>query len=199
MELVYQNMLVHGFLTDPSIIHTQQLGLLVLLTTPIRCPFGIKKIAEIGVYSGGTSTLLRLGYPSAHLYLIDPWEINSEYENSDGPITKNPEHMQDAYHAICRQFEDDPFTSILRMPSLEAAKDVPNDLDLVIVDGNHDYEQVKQDILTWLPKLRSKGLMIGDDYYLNSDKFPGVKKAVHEIFSDHEITLFHRIWIYQKP
>ena len=61
-----------------------------------------------------------------------------------------------------------------------------NSLDFVFIDASHEYEDVKNDILAWLPKVKRGGILAGHDYYVNQDWFSGVKKAVNEIFSDFE-------------
>ncbi len=51
-------------------------------------------------------------------------------------------------------------------------------LDFVFLDASHTYEDVKNDICLWLPKVRYGGVLAGDDY---TDKFSdGVVKAVDE-------------------
>lgn len=49
----------------------------------------------------------------------------------------------------------------------------------VMIDGNHNYEQVAKDIRDW--SWRADHLA-GDDY---SPSFPGVVRAVHEAFGEH--------------
>jgi predicted O-methyltransferase YrrM len=39
-----------------------------------------------------------------------------------------------------------------------------NSIDLVIIDLAHEYEAVKNDIEVWLPKVKTGGYIIGDDY-----------------------------------
>ena len=38
-------------------------------------------------------------------------------------------------------------------------------IDFLMIDGDHSYEAVKQDIENYLPKMRSGGLIVGDDAY----------------------------------
>lgn len=54
-----------------------------------------------------------------------------------------------------------------------------NSIDFLFIDGDHSYEGVKRDILTWLPKMKEEGIIAGHDYDWG---FPGVVKAVDEIF-----------------
>lgn len=53
--------------------------------------------------------------------------------------------------------------------------------DMIYIDACHQYECVKTDILSWLPKLKTGGLIAGDDY---NHHHPGVVRAVDEVFGD---------------
>lgn len=80
----------------------------------------------------------------------------------------------------------------VRMHTLEAAKQYSdNSLDFIFVDASHEYEDVKQDILAWLPKLKPGCLMAGDDYTC-----PGVEQAVNELFPGMPPGPH---WSYRKP
>jgi precorrin-6B methylase 2 len=59
-----------------------------------------------------------------------------------------------------------------------AAQFPDQSLDLIFIDGNHQYDAVLQDLHAWYPKLRSGGLLAGDDY-----AWPDVQEAV-SAFSD---------------
>jgi predicted O-methyltransferase YrrM len=59
-------------------------------------------------------------------------------------------------------------------------------LDFVFIDASHEYEDVKNDINAWFPKVKVGGVLAGHDYYENNDFAPGVKMAVNEIFRDFE-------------
>jgi predicted O-methyltransferase YrrM len=64
--------------------------------------------------------------------------------------------------------------------------------DLIFIDANHDYDDVKADIANYFPLLSPSGLMFGDDY-----SWPGVRKAVHEFAARHNLEVFspnNRTW-----
>jgi predicted O-methyltransferase YrrM len=49
------------------------------------------------------------------------------------------------------------------MPSNRASDQVEGPLDLVHIDGNHDYVRCADDLARWLPKLRAGGVLVLDD------------------------------------
>ncbi len=158
----------------------------------------IIKIAEIGVNKGETSRLLRHLFPDAELYLIDPWANTPTYIQSGSPISRKTKHYEKAYHAVQSQFATDPSVTILRMTSTEAIHHTPSDFDLVFIDGDHEYTQVKEDIHSWLPKVKPGGILAGHDYDPSIPIFDGVKRAVDEIFNDKIMLGKDRVWIHKK-
>ena len=66
-----------------------------------------------------------------------------------------------------------------------------NSVDFVFIDADHNYESVKKDILSWLPKMKKGGIMSGHDYF---NKTCGVKQAVDEIFENVVIGT-NNIWM----
>ena len=59
--------------------------------------------------------------------------------------------------------------------------------DLIYIDGLHDYDNVKQDILQSLPLLQTGGIMSGHDF---AEIYPGVRQAVEELAQNREIEIF---------
>ena len=60
--------------------------------------------------------------------------------------------------------------------------------DFIFIDASHDYESVKNDILTWNEHLNPNGLIAGHDYQWSS-----VRKAVDEIFLN--LRVFGTCWL----
>jgi len=58
-----------------------------------------------------------------------------------------------------------------------------NQLDLIFIDGNHEYESIKFDCEFWYPRLKKDtGIICGHDYKL---KYDGLVKFVDEFSSKH--------------
>ncbi|MCB1110480.1 MAG: class I SAM-dependent methyltransferase [Chlamydiia bacterium] len=151
----------------------------------------IKRIAEVGVWAGENAKHLRHFFPEAHIYLIDPFYPDPLYLERGTPSSKNKKLYEATYQALCKAFENDPLTTILRATSVGGSKQVPDNLDLVFIDGDHSYEHVKQDILTWKPKMRPGGLLAGHDFRLD---FPEVMRAVHECLPERFIVGKDAVW-----
>ncbi len=66
----------------------------------------------------------------------------------------------------------------MRMRGVEAALTYrDSSLDFVMLDGDHSYEAVAEEIKAFLPKMNRAAIISGDDY-----TWPGVKQAVDEAF-----------------
>jgi hypothetical protein len=71
--------------------------------------------------------------------------------------------------------------------SLEIAKEFKHPIDILFIDGDHSYENVRSDIEVWLPKLKTKGILILHDYGWAE----GVKRMVEEYVKPIEISKGH--------
>lgn len=87
-------------------------------------------------------------------------------------------------------------TKIWAGDSIKVAQDFQdNSLDFVFIDANHEYEAVKLDIETWLPKVKVGGVLAGHDH---SPDWPGVEKACMEKFGLWNYGVKNTSWIYKK-
>lgn len=82
----------------------------------------------------------------------------------------------------------------IKMPSVQAAKLYEdNSLFFVFIDGSHLYEAVKEDILAWMPKVKSGGFIGGHDID-QTEEFNGVRKAVDELIGPKNIIIYNKGW-----
>lgn len=152
----------------------------------------IFKIAEIGVYKGDHAKILKNLFPQANLYLIDPWKATNKYLKEGFSPSFKKEDFEKAYKKVKNKFKNEKRVHIIRKTSLNAAKTLSN-MDLVFIDANHEYSQVKQDINIWKEKINKGGILSGHDY---SPSFPGVVKAVNEILGKNIIIGANNIWVF---
>jgi hypothetical protein len=105
------------------------------------------------------------------VYCIDPW-------NDEG------------YRSWTTSMAVLPNAIPIRAASPDAGAQVPDPVDMVFIDGAHDYDSVIADVVYW--ERRCRVLLCGHDYVPYSALrpgeergFPDVPKAVDEIFGEH--------------
>lgn len=64
--------------------------------------------------------------------------------------------------------------------SANAARVVPQEIGLLIIDGGHSYEVANADLELYTPKVQQDGIVFIDDY---GSAYPGVVRAVDRFFS----------------
>lgn len=118
---------------------------------------------EIGTFKGEFAKNL-LSTWTGKLYMIDPWrELGDEYMD-DFNHKNHTTVYQETINSISG-FEDRGF--MLRGLSSQLVDFFADDsLDFVYIDGNHAYEDVKEDIELWYPKIKKGGIVSGHDYNL---------------------------------
>jgi SAM-dependent methyltransferase len=138
-------------------------------------------IAEIGCWMGRTTRVLA-DNTSGVVYAIDTWKGSAETQ--DELADKSPDYLS-------ARFEHNLYDHIQRvkviplpLESVVAAQYCSRHnlkFGMIFIDGAHDYESVKQDILAWRPRLAPDGLLCGHDYDWG---YPGVVKAVRELIAE---------------
>ena len=150
---------------------------------------------EVGVRRAKFSSALLERWPGGSLTLVDPWGVNNPaYDENE---LHDHESNYRAALAVAARFGSR--MRVLRMTSLEAAPRFADaSLDFVYIDGDHSYAAVRVDLEQWWPKLRTGGLLMGDDYTLESERRMcfgdckktvdfGVTRAVAEFCARHRI------------
>jgi len=155
-----------------------------------------KVIAEIGIYNGTmTECLLKECANIDEYWAIDQWCPLSEKHDKLSKLTDKD--WFDKYYKVCKLSVDYTLLKVLKMDSITSSKLFPDKyFDLVFIDASHFYEDTKLDIITWLPKVRERGILSGHDYGRGGQRGFGVQEAVDEIFGPEEIEVLGKsTWI----
>jgi predicted O-methyltransferase YrrM len=154
---------------------------------------------EIGCWKGASTLQILQAMNETNqndentLLCIDTWLGAAEFYTNPTPerdLQKLLGYPQVYYQFLSNIYHAGYLSNIrpLPLPSNIAYKTITNipnhdvGFDFVYIDGSHEYEDVLSDIKNYWPLLRQGGVMFGDDY--TNSAFPGVKKAVDEIFAD---------------
>jgi predicted O-methyltransferase YrrM len=121
-------------------------------------------IVEIGSYAGKSTRLLGLSSPESTIYAIEPFILNKSDEIKR-EFKKSVEGL-DVVHIFGR--------------SEVVGKAWGEPIDLLFVDGNHSYTQVKKDIRCFAPHLKSGCYALFHDYTTAGEGY-GVKEALDKI------------------
>lgn len=153
---------------------------------------GFKRGAEIGVAEGNYSEILLKANPECELLLVDPWHVYA-----DNPQNKSHTKHEFAYNETKRKTEGYK-VEMRQAYSMDAVDGVLyNSLDFCYIDGNHLFDYVVQDLIEWSKRVRSGGIVSGDDYYALDQKRwtgGGVVEAVQVYVNAHRIPVW---WIFQ--
>jgi len=129
-------------------------------------------IAEIGARYGESSEMLLKSLRVHCYFVVDPYECYEGYEN-DGFFsvlsavggdkifqeTKEKLGRLNPNVRFLRNYSHDPEVT----SSIKA-----NSLDLIFIDGNHEFDFVLRDLQIYWKLLRPGGLLLGDDFHLRS-------------------------------
>ena len=141
---------------------------------------GYKKGAEIGVRMGEHAKDMFDCNPDLELFLVDTWEAYAR-------ITQE---KQDRYYRRCLSNMIGYKATILKMTSMEALKEVPDEsLDFVYIDGNHEFDYAMMDLIMWSKKVRPGGIVAGHDYYAFYQS--GIVAAVNTYTYAHGINMWY--------
>jgi predicted O-methyltransferase YrrM len=173
-------------------------------------------IVEVGVWKGSTTLIFAEAlrhYRSVwrgKVVAVDTWLGALEFwKKSKHDATRDLKFVN-GYPSVYYNFLSNvvhqglqdqvvPFPS----PSLMAAQyfrvmKPPVSIDILHLDGSHEYEDVAADLAAWWPVIRKGGVMIGDDYHRG---WPGVIRAVDEFkIREHVNVSFNELkWTVTKP
>jgi len=150
---------------------------------------------EVGSWKGRSASFMAVEIANSNKKIkfdcVDTWEGSVEHVDYDVIVEKK---LYDVFKSNIEPVKF--FINPVKMASLDAVNLYEDEsLDFVFIDASHEYEDVKNDILAWLPKVKKGGVIAGHDY---SDAWPGVVNAVHEVFDINDFITDEYCWIYTK-
>lgn len=162
---------VDGFLTD------REGELLYALAK--NCT-GKGVIVEIGSWKGKSTIWLGKGSKAGNnikVYAIDPHSGTPAHKRQGVPGT-----FEIFKQNIKNAGVGDMVMPIVK-PAEQIAKDFDEPIEIIFIDGDHEYESVKQDFELWLPKMVEGGMILLHDS-AGPNAWPGVRKFVNELVNE---------------
>lgn len=146
---------------------------------------------EIGVYQGFHAESLLRNLSVKILYLVDPYQMYAEYREGQEHYGVNREPLEQAkIEAMARLAPYARQISWIGETSAQAVADIPDGLDFVYVDGNHEEQYVREDIAGYYAKLKVGGIIGGHDFYNGFCRgHDGVVRAVTQFAVQNNLTL----------
>lgn len=145
-----------GWMDDADLMYLYALG----------CRY--QTILELGSWQGRSTHALLSG--GAKVTAVDTW-LGTPGEDTFLP-------KLDIHEIFCHNVGHFPNLTIFRGSGMDAVLTFPDKhFDVVFIDANHNYPDVKADIAAWLPK--AKHVLCGHDY---NNGHIGVRRAVDEAF-----------------
>ncbi len=156
-------------------------------------------VVEIGVWKGGSvitmaDRIKQLGL-DAVVVAVDTWL--GAWDHWLQPQWFSSLKIQDGYPTLFHTFASNIILKGLQeyvvpipLDSLNAVKVLQArgvTVDLLHIDGGHDYPAVMADLTAWWPLLREGGVLLGDDYHSEGDVWPEVRQAFQAFFGTDQI------------
>tara|TARA_Y100000004_G_C8911674_1_gene411194 strand:- start:334 stop:915 length:582 start_codon:yes stop_codon:yes gene_type:complete len=137
------------------------------------------KMLEIGCHMGESTLMFCASNAFDEIHCMDPFKGEEEgndmlkigWDEVKREFWTNTRHFSNKI----RLHQDFSYNMVDKFPDKY--------FDFIYIDANHTYEDVKKDILSYLPKTNT--LIGGHDY--NPGVWDGVVKAVDEIFPNNKI------------
>lgn len=142
---------------------------------PFMRKYNCEAICEIGVRSGENFEKMIAHNPKVAV-AVDIWKEDGVRSRND--VAYPQDELDKQYEDFKSRVGNDPFVQICREYSFDAVKRFPdNHFDLVYIDADHTYEGCLRDIIDWYPKVKTGGLLLGDDF-INRKTRTGVRFGV---------------------
>jgi hypothetical protein len=165
-----------------------------------RAPQHGATFVELGAWLGKSTVamakMIQVSKKQITFYTVDTWDgrgikgldLNNlkKHEPRVADKLANEQSLLPIFQENLRRCKVRRFVKTLCSTTQEASTHFDDhSLAFVFIDASHDLASVRQDILTWIKKVKPKGTLAGHDY--GHPKYPGVKQAVDELLPHAEI------------
>jgi predicted O-methyltransferase YrrM len=145
---------------------------------------------EIGSWKGKSAAYMAVEIANSqkniNFYCVDTWEGSTEHQNTD---------LKNLYNLFLTNMTPvKKYYNAIKLKSIDASFLFEDQsVDFVFIDGSHEYNNVKNDIKKWLPKIRKNGILAGHDYQIC---FSDVVRAVLECLPKYIVDAQQKCFIY---
>jgi hypothetical protein len=144
-------------------------------------------MAEVGSYAGESTKIFLESKKIKKLYAIDPWK--GGYNDTDAASNSNFDIVEKTFDENIKGYD----VVKLKMSFEKSLDYLPElELDVIYIDGNHEDENVLNDIKSALKKIKLGGILCGHDYHYYGG---GVPKAIEKIFKKPDKTFIDTSWM----
>jgi predicted O-methyltransferase YrrM len=140
---------------------------------------------ELGAWKGRSAAFMGVEIANSgkriKFYTVDHWRGNLKEKDQADDEDVRLGRLFDAFVQNVKPVKD--YIHPLRSDSSKAAQQFADDsVDFVYVDAEHTYASTARNIASWWPKLKSNGVLAGDDWcFFDLHRYEfGVRRAVKE-------------------
>lgn len=151
------------------------------------------KFVEIGVWKGSSTSFMGVEIYNSGKKItfdaIDTFKGSQEH----GDVSS---FLYEEATSNLKPLLDLNVVNLIKGHSLDVvSKYEDSSIDFCFIDGSHQYEDVKADLLAYLPKVKVGGILAGHDY---DPAWEGVVRAVNEVIGKDKIKVIRSTFIYEK-
>jgi hypothetical protein len=147
---------------------------ITLYETARSLPDAHPVVCEIGSWMGKSSVVIGRGLAGKKdpvLYCIDPFNADGDADSQDGYRERQSRLGRSLEEQFLENIRARGLEGIIRHTrgySHDAITSFREPLDMLFIDGNHEYASVRQDFLDWSPLVKSGGWIAFHDVSFNN-------------------------------